>query len=865
MPADYLLSVDLGTSHTVAVVVWPDGRTRPLLFDGSPVMSSAVFLDPSGAIHTGRDAERLGLTAPERFEPNPKHRVSDGTMLLGDREIPVTAAFAAILSRVARTAIESVGHLPNAVLTCPAAWSEQRRGALHDAAAQAGYRPVKILTEPVAAAHYYTSRLSHPLAPGQALAVFDFGGGTLDIAVLERRQDGSFGVLADGGLHDLGGLDFDAALVAHIGITVRQKEPEIWQRLEQPSGASEMRNRRELWEEVRAAKEMLSRSSVAPVTVPDMAQSLHLTRGELDQISRPLLSRAVGETQRVLGLTGRRPEQLAGLFLVGGSSRMPMVSKMLHEGLGIAPTVLEQPELPVSEGAALAMTTVATVTPPVTVTPPAAAPASPPQYSPVTQAAGSLPPLPPASDETIALRRSAPEAPKRRIPRKWIAIGVVVVLLGIAIPLGLWWMLNPYKQRPFAEELTEVGSATAFSGEVNDGIYEVRVWDDKTLFAYTTSSSDASGEELHVRAVDTATGEPLWSEDKVFPGGGWDNTYFVSEELISFSQEVEADGGTAFQHYFLDWDSGETRNTVTSPARDAARSGDLLVIAPLSGNTFNVYDADGEDVAEWELGDAEESVTTASWDLVGSPDDIAEPAQTVNGDGRVWALTSDNVLHVYEIESGDLLAEREVETVEDHYFAWDGKVYVGVVKTTGYDLNVYDIENDLDEVDSEEVESGTLADYPIKACGAALVCVREPIEDLTDVYTWRVYDADGEKFVHEFEDEDGGYGDIEPLGDRLMVEYYAGDDLRTQIFDKGFDKENNSLEETYDAIDGGSALTWPSSSGFATSTGNVIGLGRDGSRSELRTGLEAYACDASDTHLSCLTLEGMQVYSFRDK
>ncbi|MCD0444843.1 Hsp70 family protein [Glycomyces sp. A-F 0318] len=865
MPADYLLSVDLGTSHTVAVVVWPDGRTRPLLFDGSPVMPSAVFLDPAGVLHTGKDAERLALTAPERFEPNPKHRVSDGTILLGDREVPVTAAFAAILSRVARAAIESVGHLPNAVLTCPAAWSEQRRGALHDAAAQAGYRPVKILTEPVAAAHYYTSRLSHPLAPGQALAVFDFGGGTLDIAVLERRPDGSFGVLADGGLHDLGGLDFDAALVAHIGATVRAREPEIWKRLENPSGASELRNRRELWEEVRAAKEMLSRSSVAPVTVPDMAQSLHLTRGELDQISRPLLSRAVGETQRVLGLTGRRPDQLAGLFLVGGSSRMPMVAKMLHEGLGIAPTVLEQPELPVSEGAALATAAPAPVTPPVQLTPP-----SPPPHptAPPTQAAGSLPPRAPASDETVALRRgglpSAPEPPKRRIPPKWIAIGVAAVLLAVAVPVGLWWITNPYKQRPFDEELTEVGAATAFGGEVDDGLYEVRVWDDRALFAYTTASGDESGQELHVRAVDTGTGEPLWDGDRVFPGDGWNDAYYVSDELIAFSQEVEAaDGGSEYRYFFLDWKTGETRNTVTSPGRDAARSGDLLVIAPVDGNDFAVYDADGETVAEWGIGNAEEGVVNAGWDLAGSPDDIAKPAETVNGDGRVWALTGDNVLHVYEVESGDLIAEKELETLDDHYFAWNGLLYVGVVKSTGYDLNVYDLDDDLAEVDSETVDGGVLEAYPMAACGETRVCVREPVEGATDVYTWKVYDAEDEEFVHDFDDE-GGYGGVQPIGDRLMVEYYAGDDLRTQIYDKDFDKRNNSLEETFTAIDGGSALDWPSGSGFTTSTGNVVGLGRDGTRSDLRIDLEVYDCDASDARLACLTPEGMQVYAFRD-
>ncbi|SDL36184.1 Hsp70 protein [Glycomyces sambucus] len=858
MPADYLLSVDLGTSHTVAVVVWPDGRTRPLLFDGSPVMPSAVFLDPAGNIHTGKDAERLALTAPERFEPNPKQRISDRTILLGDREIPVTAAFAAILSRVARTAIEAVGHLPNAVLTCPAAWSDQRRGALHDAAAQAGYRPVKIITEPVAAAHYYTSRLSHQVASGQPLAVFDFGGGTLDIAVLERRADGSFGVLADGGLPDLGGLDFDAALVAHIGATVKQREPEIWKRLESPSGASELRNRRELWEEVRSAKEMLSRSSVAPVTVPDMAQSLHLTRGELDQISRPLLARAIAETQRVLGLTGRRPDQLAGLFLVGGSSRMPMVSKMLHEGLGIAPTVLEQPELPVSEGAALAMTAA------IPVTPPSPAPSPPPQ---LTAPSLGLPPVT-GSDQTVQLRRgddkTPPSPPRRgteykarRIPPKWIAIGVTAIVLVAAVTVGIWWFANPYKQRPFAEELREVGAAQALSGEVDEGVYEVRAVGDSSVMFYTTSSSDDSGQELHVRAVDNRSGELLWDAEQVLPGAGWSNTFFVSEEIIAFSQEVEA--GAEYRFVFLDWETGEVRNTVTSWARDAARSGDLLVVGPVGGDAFEVYDAAGEQVSSWGF---EEGVTVEQWNLVGTPDDIANPTARANGDGRLWIVTSNGVTHVYDVESGEAVSSKEIESVEDLYYAWDGLLYVAVDKETGYELNVYDTE-DLSQEQGIGIESGEVPPAQITVCGETLVCVGDLVPETTDAYHWHVYDTDAEEIAHDFDDRE--YGWIEPLGNRIMAEYYAGDDIRTQIYNKNFKTVNNNLEETFDPIDGGSALTWPGRSTFGTAVGNVIGLGRDGSRTDLRIDLEVYACAPTETRLACLTPAGSQIYSFRDE
>lgn len=145
-PADgYVLGVDLGTSHTVAVIRWPDGRARPLLVDGAPVMPSAVYLDEAGHIHVGRDAQRLAQTDPTQFEPNPKHRIGETSVLLGDREVPVTALLSAILREVAAKAVEAVGHLPPAVLTCPAKWGPQFRGVLENAAAQAGFPPVRLV------------------------------------------------------------------------------------------------------------------------------------------------------------------------------------------------------------------------------------------------------------------------------------------------------------------------------------------------------------------------------------------------------------------------------------------------------------------------------------------------------------------------------------------------------------------------------------------------------------------------------------------------------------------------------------------------------------------------------------------------
>ncbi|WP_238015555.1 Hsp70 family protein [Dactylosporangium sp. AC04546] len=346
----FAIGVDLGTSNTVAVIRWPDGRTRPLLVDGAPIMPSGVFVDESGRLHVGRDAARLAGLDPSRFEPNPKRRIDEPTVLLGDRELPTVDLLASILASVARAAVEAVGFLPTAVLTYPAAWGTRRRETLQTAARRAGWPPVMLVPEPVAAARYFADVLRRPVPVGSALAVFDFGGGTLDIAVV-RNDGGRFEVIGTGGLEDLGGLDVDAALVEHLGLVIEQTAPSTWAALRNPATTSQRRDRRLFWDDVRGAKEMLSRATVAPITVPGHDQAIHLTREELDKVIEPLIRRAVWETGAVVQRSGLRADQLAGMFLVGGSSRLPLAARLLHADLGIPPTVLEQPELPVAEGA----------------------------------------------------------------------------------------------------------------------------------------------------------------------------------------------------------------------------------------------------------------------------------------------------------------------------------------------------------------------------------------------------------------------------------------------------------------------------------------------------------------------------------
>ncbi|GAA2530489.1 Hsp70 family protein [Winogradskya humida] len=374
-----------------------DGRVRPLLFDGQPLLPSAVYLDTTGRLHVGRDAVRLGYAEPDRLEPNPKRHVDAASVLLGGAEVPVADMLAALLGAVAREAVATVGYLPPAVVTYPAAWGAQRQEVLIAAIARAGWPPTtgvlrttpaqaganatlidiawtppvaagalpgrlvatQLVAEPVAAARYFADVLRQPVPVGSAIGVFDFGGGTLDIAVVRNVRAGAdgrgrFEVAASGGLDDLGGLDLDAALVEHLGTTLRAEEPAAWAALSEPVTLAQWRARRRFWDDVRGAKEMLSRASQAPVPVPGVENALQVTREELELVAGRLVRRGVAEAGEVIRAAGLAPADLAGLFLVGGSSRVPLVARLLHSELGIAPTVLEQPELPVAEGSILA-------------------------------------------------------------------------------------------------------------------------------------------------------------------------------------------------------------------------------------------------------------------------------------------------------------------------------------------------------------------------------------------------------------------------------------------------------------------------------------------------------------------------------
>jgi actin-like ATPase involved in cell morphogenesis/WD40 repeat protein len=508
-PQGTSLGVDFGTSHTIAVVRRADGSLRPLLFDGAPLMPSAVCADAEGGILVGRDAVHAGRRHPERFEPNPKRLIDRPSTLLGAREYPIPDLIAAVLDAVAAECRRVVGHPAEVTLTVPAEWGPARRQVIEDAATRAGLGQVRLVPEPVAAATYYAEALKHRMAVGASIVVYDLGAGTFDASVV-RRTDHGFETVALDGRNDLGGLDIDAALIEHLGATYGNRDG--WKRLVNPTTVEERRYFREFQEEVRGAKERLSRHQQSDIAIPLLDVEAHLTRTELEQIAHPHLEQTIRVTQAVIRAAGLDVAASAGVFLVGGASRMPLVGTMLHRSLGLAPTVLDQPEVVVAEGSVLwtqagQRTTTfpiqqtpqqaglppAPLTPAVThLAPPApqTAPAyqAPPQtaptyqqYSPSTQderspqtspqpepspARHNLPPqtaaaqaTPPTSDDDPKPPRTEEERQRaKKVGRRGI---IAFILVDILIIAGLVWYFSPKDDDPFDAQSDDGSGYTA--------------------------------------------------------------------------------------------------------------------------------------------------------------------------------------------------------------------------------------------------------------------------------------------------------------------------------------------------------------------------------------------------------------------
>ena len=357
---DWVLSIDFGTSNTAAAHSGAtSGAIETLsLSHAGNLMPSSVFVESPHRILVGDVALNEAQRNPAGFLPAPKRLVGQPAVVVNGFQIATAEPIAAVLWNVLQRALAAHAGRPpsHVVLTHPEAWSPAQIQVLSAAAAQAGIDPGRITTisEPRAAAHQYGR--SHALRSGQKIAVFDFGGGTLDVAVLTVGDDGAFRVIAARGDNGIGGKNLDLLIHRWVDEQLDSRDPRLRDYLQR---GAPLEVRQGLDDSIRRAKELLSEAPSATITVsgPGVRQTLQITRDEFEEMIEPVLDRAIALTRAtLLDAHVGSPRELVALYLTGGTSRIPMVHRKLAQ-LGPVAT-LDDPKTVVAQGALSALTAV---------------------------------------------------------------------------------------------------------------------------------------------------------------------------------------------------------------------------------------------------------------------------------------------------------------------------------------------------------------------------------------------------------------------------------------------------------------------------------------------------------------------------
>jgi molecular chaperone DnaK (HSP70) len=352
------LGIDFGTCLSSAAVV-VDGEPRPVKEPQRQgySLASAVYWDAEAdTLLVGEAAEFARRQDPTCYDREFKRSLGKGAPhLLGSRTFETEDLVAAVLRQLAGEAARFLpggGRPERAVLTVPSRYEEPRRECMREAARRAGLE-AELLTEPVAAALHYERRCKEGVAEGEAVLLYDLGGGTFDAAVLAKR-DGRFEELVPSdGLDEVGGSTFDAAI--YNDLLTRSPAP-LREALKRQGDPAALRLRQTVWAECRNLKHHLSVAPKGAVWLDHVQPPVHyaLEAAQFEAAIRPDLDATVRVCQRLVARAGLPASRPPRLVMVGGSTRIPLVARVLREAFGREPERVDDPELAVCLGAALA-------------------------------------------------------------------------------------------------------------------------------------------------------------------------------------------------------------------------------------------------------------------------------------------------------------------------------------------------------------------------------------------------------------------------------------------------------------------------------------------------------------------------------
>ena len=349
----FSVGIDLGT--TFSAVAYLDNLGNPQTLanaEGDKLTPSAVFFEGDNVV-VGKEALKAIATDAEEVAQFAKRDLGQRTFhkILGGRKYPPEAIEAWILHKVGSDAAQQIGPFKQAVITVPAYFDEVRRKATQDAGYMAGIEVVDIINEPTAAAVAFGFQQGFLNLDGSAsqhckVLVYDLGGGTFDVTVMDIGGQEFTAMATDGDVH-LGGYDFDQRLVDFVAeefIRKHRLDPR-----EEPTTLGRM------WRECEDAKRTLSARNKANVACDYKGQAMRLeiTRKKFEEMTQDLLDRTQFTTRQTLQASGLQWSDIDHVLLVGGSTRMPSVCEMLTKLTGKKPNQSVSADEAVAHGAAL--------------------------------------------------------------------------------------------------------------------------------------------------------------------------------------------------------------------------------------------------------------------------------------------------------------------------------------------------------------------------------------------------------------------------------------------------------------------------------------------------------------------------------
>ncbi|MFO8057316.1 MAG: Hsp70 family protein [bacterium] len=369
-----VVGIDLGTTYSVCAIV-ENGRARVISdTGGSYTIPSIVAVDDKGNRLVGQSAKRQSLTNPvntvygskrlvgrdihssiiDKVQDYFKYKIDEGEqdevlIQLRKDEYALEEIQAMILDHIRNTAQDMLGReITKAVVTVPAYFNDRQRQAIREAGKIAQLEVLRIINEPTAAA------LAYGFAKGlhQKLLIYDLGGGTFDVSILELR-DNVFEVKATGGNTFLGGVDFDNRVLNHVIEDFKQKhdidlskDPMSHQRVK--DAAEQAKIDLSSLPETRLNIPYITQGPDGPLTL-----DLSIRREKFEELVEPAIAETLELCEKVLKESGLKKEEIDAILLVGGSTRVPMVAKKVADFIGKPPSKNVHPDEAVALGAAI--------------------------------------------------------------------------------------------------------------------------------------------------------------------------------------------------------------------------------------------------------------------------------------------------------------------------------------------------------------------------------------------------------------------------------------------------------------------------------------------------------------------------------